>query len=61
MKHSKSFLKLKKEIEELTDFNRGFYSDFYVGYIHGIFDYPEYGKITEEEAVGLEDMFEVEE
>lgn len=61
MKHSKGFLKLKKEIGELTDYKRGFHSGFWVGYIHGIHDYDKYGKITEKEAVELEDMFEVEE
>ena len=61
MSYSKAFLKLKKEIEALTDFNRGFHSEFWVGYIHGIYDYSKYGEITEEEAVELEDLFKVEE
>ena len=55
MKHSKAFLALKKEIKELSDFNRGFYSDFWIAYIHGIYDQPKYGKLTEEEAIELED------
>lgn len=57
MAHSKAYIKLKKEIEKLPDYNRGFFSGFWVGYIHGIFDYPKYGKMTEEEAIELEDLF----
>ena len=56
MKHSKAFLALKKEIKEVSDFDRGFYSDFWVGYIHGIYDQPNYGELTEEEAIELEDL-----
>lgn len=61
MAHSKAYIKLKKEIGELPDYNRGFYSSFWVGYIHGIFDYSEYGKMTEEEATKLENLFKVKE
>ena len=61
MAHSKAYIKLKKEIEKLPDFHRGFHSNFWVGYIHGIFDYSKYGELTEEEAMELEDLFEVEE
>jgi len=58
-KMSKAFTKLKKEIEELPDFNRGLYAGFWMGYIHGIYDYFKYGKLTEEEVVELEEMFHV--
>ena len=53
---SKAFLKLKKDIEELPDFDRGFYISFWLGYIHGICDYPKYGELTEKEAVRLENI-----
>jgi len=56
---SKAFLKLKKEIKELTDYNRGFYTSFWLGYIHGICDYKKYGKLTEKEAIKLEEIFHV--
>ncbi len=59
MKHSKAFIKLKKEIEKLPDFDRGYYGGFWVGYIHGIHDYHKYGKITEKEGMELEKFFEV--
>lgn len=59
MGYSKGFLKLKKEIKELTDYGRGFYAKFWIGYIHGIHDFDKYGRITEEEGKKLEDMFKV--
>ncbi|GAG89422.1 unnamed protein product [marine sediment metagenome] len=58
---SKGFKKLKKEIEELSDYDRGFFADFYTGYIHGIYDSDQYGRITEEEGMELEDLFEIKE
>ena len=54
--NSKAFLKLKKEIKELPDYDRGFYTSFWLGYIHGIHDYSKYGKITEEEGMELEEL-----
>ena len=54
--HTKGFLKLKKEIEELDDYTRGFYTSFWLGYIHGIHDFDKYGKITEEEGKELENL-----
>ena len=56
MPHSKAYIKLKKEIKELSDYNRGLYTSFWLGYIHGIHDYSKYGKITEEEGMELEDL-----
>lgn len=61
MPHSKGYKKLRREIKKLPDYNRGYFTDFYNGYIHGIHDHSKYGDITEEEAVELKDMFEVEE
>jgi len=57
MPHSKAYRKLKKEIKALSDFNKGFHASFWVGYIHGIRDYNEYGKLTEEEGMVLENLF----
>lgn len=53
---SKAYVKLKKEIKKMPDFNRGFYSGFWAGYIHCLHDYD---YITEEEGMELEDMFKV--
>lgn len=58
MAHSKGFMKLKKEMEELTDYDRGLYTSFWLGYVHGIVDYNEYGKMTEEEGIELEDIIQ---
>ena len=58
MANSKAYIKLKKEIEELPDYNRGYYAGFWLGLIHGIVDYPKYGKMTEKEAIKLEKLFE---
>jgi len=57
---SSGFVKLKKEIEGLTDYKRGYFHDFYKGYIHGIYDYPKYGKMTEKEGMELEELFKLE-
>ena len=61
VRHTKGFLKLKKEIEELPDYDKGVYASFWLGYIHGIVDYKKYENITEEEGIELEDLFEIEE
>ena len=56
MAHNKAYIKLKKEIKELPDYVRGFYANFWLGYIHGIVDYPKYGKMTVKEGMKLEDL-----
>jgi len=53
MKHSKAFTKLKKEIKALPDYNRGFHTNWWNGYIRGMYDHKNYGDITEQEAVEL--------
>jgi len=58
-KYSKGYLKLKKEIEKIPDFNKGIYASFYLGYVHGICDYNNYGKITMKEAIKLEKLFNI--
>ena len=57
MAHSKAYIKLEKEIKELSDFDRGLYKGFWLGYIHGIVDSLKYGELTEMEAIELEDLF----
>jgi len=51
---SKGFTKLKKEIKKLSDYNRGFFTNFWIGYIHGIVDHKNYGDITEKEGQKIE-------
>jgi len=59
MGHSRGFIKLKKEIKGLTDYKRGYFHDFYKGYIHGIHDHHKYGDITGEEGMELEELFKL--
>ena len=53
-KCGKGYLKLKKEIRKMSDYNRGHFTNFYIGYIHGVCDSEKYGKITIKEAQRLE-------
>jgi len=53
MRYTKAFIKYKKEIEEQTDYERGFYTNFWLGWIHCL---AELGKITEEEGIELENV-----
>jgi len=56
MKYNEAFLKLKKEIKKLSEHDRGFYTSFWLGYVHGICDYEKYGTLTEEEVIKLENL-----
>lgn len=58
MADSKAYNKLKEEIKELTNYNRGLYTSFWLGYVHGICDSPKYGKLTEEEGIRLEKLIQ---
>lgn len=49
----KAYKSCKKDIEELSDYNRGFYTSFWLGWIHCL---AELDKITEEEGMELEDL-----
>ncbi|MBA7591292.1 hypothetical protein ES708_33444 [subsurface metagenome] len=50
---SKAYKNCKKDIEKLSDYNRGFYTSFWLGWIHCL---AELGKITEEEGMELENF-----
>ena len=58
MKHSDAYTKLKNEIKGLSGFSFGWYYNFWLGYIHGIYDYSKYGELTEEEGIKLENMMD---
>jgi len=50
---NKAYRNCKKDIEKLTDYNRGFYCSFWLGWIHCL---AELEYITEEEGMELEDL-----
>ena len=50
---NKVYENCKKDISKSTDYDRGFYCSFWLGWIHCLF---ELGKITEEEGMELEDL-----